>query len=378
MSSSAEIFPPGELLRDELEARNWSQTEFAEIIGRPVRLINEIIAGKKAITPETAAQLGASLGTSAQLWLNLESQYQLSKIETPDESIGRKARLHEKYPVRECIRRGWIAANEDIAALEDNVLKFFELKALNEQPALAHAAKKSSYDNVSNLQWAWLYRAKRMAESIAVKSYKKDALNRTLSTLKELLVSPEETRHVPRLLAEAGVRYVLIEALPNSKIDGACLWLSETKPVIAMSARLDRIDNFWFVLRHEIEHLLREDGKDKHMMLDENLGEPTDEDSPDEEKAANHEASQFAVTDDELNSYMARVNPYFFAEERVKGFASRIGVHPGIVVGRLHKKLEQSNYPNPYKFLRSYLVKVRHIVARAAPTDGWGHIFPIK
>jgi len=376
--SSAEIFPPGELLKDELEARNWSQTEFAEIIGRPVRLINEIIAGKKAITPETAAQLGASLGTSAQLWLNLESQYQLSKIETPDESIGRKARLHERFPVRECIRRGWVAANDDIAVLENNVLEFFDLKSLDALPILAHAAKKTSYDNVSILQWAWLYRAKRMAESISVKSYKKGALNRTLSNLKELLVSPEEARHVPRLLAEAGVRYVLIETLPNSKIDGACLWLSDTQPVIAMSARLDRIDNFWFVLRHEIEHLIREDGKDKQMMVDENLGEPMDGDSPEEEKVANHEASQFAVTDDELNSYMARVNPYFFAEERVKGFASRIGVHPGIVVGRLQKKLEQSNYPNPYKFLRSYLVKVRHVVARAAPTDGWGQIFPIK
>ena len=54
MNTYAEVFPPGEFLRDELEARNWSQTEFAEIIGRPVRLINEIIAGKRAITPETA------------------------------------------------------------------------------------------------------------------------------------------------------------------------------------------------------------------------------------------------------------------------------------------------------------------------------------
>ena len=54
MNTFAEIFPPGEFLREELEARNWSQTELAEIMGRPVRLINEIIAGKKAITPETA------------------------------------------------------------------------------------------------------------------------------------------------------------------------------------------------------------------------------------------------------------------------------------------------------------------------------------
>ncbi len=48
MNTVAEIFPPGEFLREELEARGWSQTELAEIIGRPVRLINELIAGKKA------------------------------------------------------------------------------------------------------------------------------------------------------------------------------------------------------------------------------------------------------------------------------------------------------------------------------------------
>ena len=42
----AEVFPPGEFLRDELEARGWTQTEFAEILGRPPRLVNEIIAGR--------------------------------------------------------------------------------------------------------------------------------------------------------------------------------------------------------------------------------------------------------------------------------------------------------------------------------------------
>ena len=45
MNTAAETFPPGEFLREELEARGWSQTELAEIIGRPVRLINELIAG---------------------------------------------------------------------------------------------------------------------------------------------------------------------------------------------------------------------------------------------------------------------------------------------------------------------------------------------
>jgi HTH-type transcriptional regulator / antitoxin HigA len=378
MNETAEVFPPGELLKDELEARNWSQTEFAEIIGRPVRLVNEIIAGKRAITPETAAQFGASLGTSAQLWMNLESQYQLSQLQPVDNSIERKARLHAKFPVRECIRRGWIAANDDVEELEIDVLSFFGVNHIDEHPSLAHAAKKSSYEDVLMPQWAWLFRAKQIAETVVVKKYKKDALTQALSKLKSLLVAPEEARHVPKLLNDAGVRFVLIEALPSSKIDGACLWLSDTQPVIVMSARLDRIDNFWFVLRHEIEHLLHEHGKDKLLMLDEDLSETAGADVASEERVANQAASQFAVSDEELRNYMARVNPYFFAEDRVRGFSARLGVHPGIVVGRLQRTLEKANYPNPYKFLRSYLVKVRHIVSHAAPTDGWGQVFPIK
>ena len=47
------------------------------------------------------------------------------------------------------------------------------------------------------------------------------------------------------------------EALPSSKIDGVCLWLDQHSPVIGMSLRFDRIDNFWFVLGHEIEHALK-------------------------------------------------------------------------------------------------------------------------
>jgi HTH-type transcriptional regulator / antitoxin HigA len=378
MSGVAEVFPPGEFLKEELDARNWSQTEFAEIIGRPVRLINELIAGKKSITPETAVQLGASLGTTAELWMNLESQYQLSKVRTHDQSIKRKAVLHAKFPVREMIKRGWVAASDDIEVLEQQFLDFYGISSLEEQPSLAHAAKKTSYDKaVSVLQWAWLYRVKAIAESFVVKPYDPEALIASLSTLRQLLSAPEEIRHVPRILNEAGVRLVIVETLPGSKIDGACLWLSETRPVVALSARLDRIDNFWFVLRHEIEHLVREHGKDSRLMLDVELAESIGNSLQMEEREANEAASQFGVTDEELRSYMMRVNPYFFAKERVLGFAGRLGVHPGLVVGRLHKELEHSGSGSPYRFLREYLVKVRHFISPSAPTDGWGNIFSI-
>jgi plasmid maintenance system antidote protein VapI len=48
----AKVFPPGEFLKDELAARGWSQTELAEVMDRPVRLINEIVAGKKSCRQE--------------------------------------------------------------------------------------------------------------------------------------------------------------------------------------------------------------------------------------------------------------------------------------------------------------------------------------
>lgn len=371
MSNYAEIFPPGEFLKDELEARNWSQTEFAEIIGRPTRLINEIIAGKRAITPETATQFAASLGTTPEFWMNLESQFQLSKVPQSDTAIQRKAKLYELYPVREMIRRRWIDPSDDIDVLEQRFAAFFETQGIDDGPSLAHAAKKTSYEQVTPLQWAWLFRAKKMAESFVTPKYRKENLVAAIERLKQLRSAPEELRHVTRVLTDVGVRFVVVEAFPGSKIDGACLWLSENQPVIAMSLRLDRIDNFWFVLRHEIEHLLQEHGKENRVMLDEDISCSKDESVAAEEQLANDAAAEFAVSGAELHNYMLRVNPYFFAEERVLGFAGRLGVHPGIVIGRLQKELEKSGYPNPYKYLRAHLVKVRQIVTRNAPTDGW-------
>jgi HTH-type transcriptional regulator / antitoxin HigA len=376
--SFAEVFPPGEFLKDELEARNWSQTEFAEIIGRPARLVNEIIAGKRSITPETARQLEASLGTSAELWMNLESQWQLSKVRQDGNAIQKKAKLYGKFPVREMIRRGWIDQTDEIGVLEHELLKFFCMVSVDESPSLAHAAKKTSYEQVSMLQWAWLHRVQQIAGSFVVAPYRRETLVNSIDKLRALLSAPEELRHIPKILNEAGVRFVVVEALPGSKIDGACLWLSDTKPVIAISARLDRIDNFWFVLRHEIEHLIQEHGKDARLMLDEDISEVNETTQMNEEKVANEAASQFAVSDAELVGYMSRVVPYFFAEERVLGFAGRLGVHPGIVIGRLQQSLAKSGYPNPYRFLRSYLVKVRHTLVQYSPTDGWGNTHSVK
>jgi HTH-type transcriptional regulator/antitoxin HigA len=88
----AEVSAPGEFLREELEIRGWTQADLAERIGRPLRSINEIINGKKAVTAETAIGLGKAFGTSAEYWLNLESSYRLHVARRQQREVLGKAR----------------------------------------------------------------------------------------------------------------------------------------------------------------------------------------------------------------------------------------------------------------------------------------------
>lgn len=74
------IWHPGELLAEELEAREMTQKELALAMGRPPQAINEIVRGKKAITAETAVQLEHALGIKAQFWMNLQTSYDIKRV----------------------------------------------------------------------------------------------------------------------------------------------------------------------------------------------------------------------------------------------------------------------------------------------------------
>ncbi len=365
----AEAFPPGEYLRDELEARNWTQQEFAEIIGRPTRLVNEIIAGKRGITPSTAKEIAAALGTSATFWMNLDAAYQLFRAAPAPERIGNEARLREKFPVREIVRRGWIERSQNPAVLGKRIMSFYEISDLDETPELAHAAKRTEYSDERNpLQEAWLYRVRHMAKGLNVPEYSEQKFRAALKELRTFTAAVDEVRHVPRLLAECGVRYVIVEPLPGSKIDGVCMWLDDARPVIGMSLRFDRIDNFWFVLRHEIEHVLRRDGRDVPV-VDANMENTVDEGAPPEEVHANSAAAEFCVPQEKLQDFINRVDP-IYSRERLIGFARLLDVHPGIVAGQLRRKLDR------FDLFTTQLVKVRHLITPAALTDGYGHSVP--
>lgn len=375
---TAQAFPPGEFIKDELEARGWSQSDLAEIIGRNKATVNLLISGKQPVNPRLAKELGAAFSTSAEFWMNLETSYRLWLAENADHAVSKRAEIYSFAPVKELIKRNWIEGSDSAEVLEMQVCKFFGVSSLNEQPSFAHAARKgTSYESEANrAQLAWLFRAREIAKAAPVlKPFSTERLADAFTHLRLLLPNLEDVRLAPKILAEAGIRMVVIEHLPQTKIDGAAFWLEGKHPVVALSLRYDRLDGFWFTLFHEMKHVERGDGKDGEPLIDVNLigddSEPSSE-KPPHEQAADREAAELLVPKHELDNFVARVRP-FFSEQQVFGFAARMRVHPAIVVGQLHHRKALQ----PQQFRKMQLkMKARDIVTKAALTDGWGQALP--
>jgi HTH-type transcriptional regulator/antitoxin HigA len=367
--TNLEAFPPGEYIRRELAKRGWSQLDLADILGRPAQVVNEIVAAKRSITPETASGLGDAFGTSAQVWLSLEASYQLSRVSMRDDAVSRRATLYGLAPIKEMQRRGWIETTRNVDVLEGQVCNFFEIKSLDQLIHFDHAARKSTHGDLTLAQRAWLYRARHLARALPVAGkFSTASLNAALAQLAKLKRDPEEVRHIPRVLAEAGIRFLVVEPLPHTKIDGVCFWLNADSPVIVVSVRYDRIDWFWHTLMHEVAHVKNGDGKQGTTLDTQLVGVDAQpfEDKTDAEREADLFAVNFLVDQTKLDSFVARVHP-LYSKLKISAFANKLGVHPGVVVGQLQHRKKIA-----YAHSRDLLVKVKNIIISAALTDGWG------
>jgi HTH-type transcriptional regulator/antitoxin HigA len=370
----AEAFRPGDFVKEELEARGWTQSDFAGILGVSFKTVNEIILGKRVITPVMAKAIGEAFGTNPQVWLNLESAFQLWQLRTQETTVARRAHLYSIAPLKELIKRRWIEDSDNIEVLEQRVRMFFGMKSLAEPvKSVPHAARKStSYQEVTPAQKAWLIRARQLATSLTVKEFSEKRFAECVNALRALTKDVEETRRVPRVCADHGIRLVVVEHLPHTRIDGATFWLGATAPVVALSLRFDRIDWFWHTLAHELGHVKERAGQADPVLDTDLVGEKVATNSmrPEQEKAADAFAEAFAIPQKELDDFTVRVRP-LYSKLSIRGFAARVGVHPGLVVGQLQYRGEI-----PYSHSRPMLERVRHIVVQSALTDGWGCSLP--
>lgn len=377
--SEAKYKTPGQFIQALLDSRGWTQRVLAIVLDIDESGLNKIVAGKRPIDADLALRLSQVFDVPAEEFLQLQKDYDLAMarlISQPDPGLSTRASLFGDLPVSDMIKRGWLTGVEDVRhvrAVESALCKFFGVSSVEEIEILPHAAKKTNVSSPATpAQLAWLYRVKQIAEQTLVAKYSCEGLASAVTKFRGLLGSPEGTRKVPRMLAECGVRYVIVESLPGAKIDGVCLWLNDRSPVVGMSLRHDRIDNFWFVLRHECEHVIHNHGRSA-AMLDTDLEKEragTGSSLPEEERMANEAAAEFCVPQSSLKKFIERKAP-FFAERDILGFARTFNVHPGLVAGQLQHKTER------YELFRNHLAKVRSSIAPNAMIDGWGDVAPV-
>lgn len=362
-----------------LAERGWTKRTLAIISGLDESIISKTTSNVRKVDAETAIIFEEVFGVPAEHFLSLQKTYDLAvaRIEsTPNPKRQMRAELIGKLPISAMIKRGWLEADsvKDIENVEDSLLRFFQANRLEDIETLPHASKKTEVSIAATpAQLAWLYRVKTLASEMLVARYSPASVKAAIAKIKTLIHSAEELRKVPRILAEAGIRFVIVEALPSTKIDGVCFWLDDKSPVIGMTLRFDRIDNFVFVLRHELEHVQNRDGLNEMMMLDVdiNSGEATQvtQELIDQEARANAAASEFCVPKKMMDAFISRKAPTFLLRDII-GLARMLKVHTGLVAGQLQFRTQK------YHLARDQLVPVRSIVTPNAVTDGWGDVAP--
>jgi len=243
-----------------------------------------------------------------------------------------------QLPYKEMIKRKWFSLPRGANPIEK--VKEYFLDAAGPQFATAFHRKKMHSGNVPNeyALLAWQARVLELArakiEDGSIGEFHLD--DRWLPDLVRLTRRQDGPKRARELLAEKGVVLICERHLPGSYLDGAAMLADGETPIVALTLRHDRLDNFWFVLMHELGHVFLHlfDGKRFDFF---------DEEGASDSDAIEAEADKFAldalIPEDLWNQCLSR---FALSEEAVKIDAETIGIDPSIIAGRIRK--ERGNY----------------------------------
>jgi HTH-type transcriptional regulator / antitoxin HigA len=351
------VLPPGESILDIAEERGWTQAELAQRLGYSEKHISQLINGKVPLTVDAAQRLERVLGSTMDFWLSLEANYQKHKarLEAAERHSGWVPWL-EELPLKELMALEAIPKqrleNKNKPGVVEACLRFFGVASPDEWRShyggmqMAFRRSRAEQSDVGAIS-AWLRMGEQQAEKLDGPKYDKARFEKSLSAIRRLTCEAPEVfePQMRKLLHEAGVLLVLVPAIPRAHVSGVARWLSPTRPLIQLSLYGKTNDKFWFSFFHEAAHiLLHANSKEekKSIFLDDPNAAHTDD-------PREHEANLWSG-----NYLIPAQNAHTLASLRTKtavaDFAQEIGIHPGIVVGRLqHDRLIDPSWMNDLK-----------------------------
>jgi HTH-type transcriptional regulator/antitoxin HigA len=330
---------PGETLNDILEEKGMSQKELAQRMNRPEKTINEIIKGKAAITPDTALQLETVLQVPAHFWIQREALYQeyLARIRGL-EQLNDSTEWLKTMPLNQMINYGWIQPYKNKIDQLKEVLNYFGVASVSAWNSLwMNKESKASFrislafTNENAAIAAWLRHGEKRTEELSLPPYDEKKFKENLAEIRTLtLKKPEHFKpQLKRLCNEAGVNIVFSPQLPKASISGAVRWMGN-HPLIQLSVRGKYNDKFWFTFFHEAAHILLHGKKEFFLEgMEEEINEKQKEDE------ANDYSANFLIPQQDFQSFVEKKD---FSPNAILRFAKSIGIHSGIVVGRLQNE----------------------------------------
>lgn len=325
---------PIEAIKFRMQQFDMSQSDLAPIFGSRAKA-SEVLSGKRDLTLKMIRALHDHLGIPADVLIRDGGSL-------PTVPAGIEL---DRFPVAEMVKRHWVKTKADWKDRTEELVQEL-ITCAGGREALPQAlfrqggsARANAKTDVHALQ-AWCLHILCKARNAGLKGiYEAGTIDLPfLRELARLSTFDEGPKLAKEKLAKHGIALVVAEHLPKTYLDGAALWTIDQVPVVGMTIRYDRLDNFWFCLLHELAHLGRHfpDGKDEVFIDDLQLRERNHERDDDREREADEWAQDALIPPELWAEHPARHIPNV---QNVLSLARQADVHPAVVAGRIRHDL---------------------------------------
>lgn len=334
---------PGEILNDELEAREMKQKELASLMNMPTSVLNDIIKGRRALTPEVSVLLQEILGIDASYWLSLQNQYDIDQANINTKIIERKKNIEiwkviSQYCSIKCFEKLGIIGTR-IAENIKTIYSIFGVNSVEELIASFSSEKELSYfkkserlksDPVSIFSWKH-FAFHQSAQMPDVADFDKSNLDKLVQELNQMLAQNTDTiNKTKEILARYGIKFIIVHKFDKTPIDGFSFWQGKN-PTVVLTLRLNKIDNYAFALLHEIYHVyahLFNNREQRYIAIE---GAEIDKCEEDANKFAKHSLISKDVWSTFLKQH-SMISPHAM-QMIIKQFAHQHNINEAIVLG---------------------------------------------